>query len=471
MATDSLPQNYCGARLLCCRLASALPRDVFQQAANRLCGVAFSALLLLLAALPAQAGVQIQHWQASSGARVYFVENHDLPILDVSVDFPAGSSADTPERSGLAAMTQHLLGLGAEGLNEEQISKAFADVGASFSGRLDTDRSGLSLRTLSAEREKKQALETFGRVLQKPTFPEAVLEREKARTIAAIRESDTKPETIADRAFDRLLYGGHPYALRGSGEPDTVARLARRNLEDFYRARYTRGGAVVAIMGDVARPEAEAIAESLTAGLADGAPAPPLPEVALPERARSERIAHPATQAHILVGYPGISRGDPDYFPLWVGNYILGGGGFVSRLTEEVRQKRGYAYSVYSYFAPLRKQGPFQIGLQTRKEQAAEALALVRETLEEFIAGGVTEKELKAARDNIVGGFPLRIDSNKKIHEYLSVIGFYGLPLSYLDDFPKNVEKVTAAQIRDAFRRRIDPERLVTVVVGAGEGK
>jgi zinc protease len=182
-------------------------------------------------------------------------------------------------------------------------------------------------------------------------------------------------------------------------------------------------------------------------------------------------MPHPATQAHILLGYPGITRTDPDYFPLWVGNYILGGGGFVSRLTEEVRQKRGYAYSVYSYFMPLREAGPFQIGLQTKKEQAEEALDVVRATLDEFIAKGPSEKELKAAKDNIIGGFPLRIDSNRKIADYLAMIGFYGLPLSYLEDFPKNVEKVTAAQIRDAFRRRIDPGRLVTVVVGAADAK
>jgi zinc protease len=427
--------------------------------------------LFFLLALPAQAGVQIQSWQTSAGARVLFVENHDLPILDVSVDFPAGSGADTPAKSGLASMTRHLLGLGAEGLDEEAIAKAFADVGAVFSGRFDADRAGLTLRTLSSEREKRQALDTFGRVLQKPTFPEPVLEREKARTIAAIRESDTKPETIADRAFERLLYGGHPYGLRGSGEPETVAGLTRQDILDFYGRHYARGRAVVAILGDITRSEAESLAENLTRDMPEGGPPAPPPAVTLPGEPRVERIAHPATQAHILLGYPGITRTDPDYFPLWVGNYILGGGGFVSRLTEEVRQKRGYAYSVYSYFMPLREAGPFQIGLQTRKEQAQEALDVVRATLDEFIARGPSEKELKAAKDNIIGGFPLRIDSNRKIADYLAMIGFYGLPLSYLEDFPKNVEKVTAAQIRDAFRRRIDPGRLVTVVVGAADAK
>ena len=428
-------------------------------------------LLLLFLALPAQAGVQIQSWQTAAGARVLFVENHELPILDVSVDFPAGSSADTQQKSGLASMTRHLLGLGAEGMGEDAISRAFADVGAVFGGHFDSDRTGLALRTLSSDRERKQAIDTFNRVLQKPTFPEAVLEREKARTIAAIRESDAKPESRADRAFDRLLYGSHPYGLRESGEPDTVAALQRQDLVEFYRRHYARSRAVVAIMGDASRAQAEALAEELTRELPEGGPATELPPVPLPAQAQTERIPHPASQAHILVGYPGLKRVDPDYFPLWVGNYVLGGGGFVSRLVEEVRQKRGLAYSVYSYFMPLREPGPFQVGLQTKKEQAGEALDVVRVTLAEFIAKGPSEKELQAAKDNIIGGFPLRIDSNRKIHEYLSLIGFYGLPLTYLDDFPKNVEKVTAAQVRDAFKRRIDPERLVTVVVGPGETK
>lgn len=166
-----------------------------------------------------------------------------------------------------------------------------------------------------------------------------------------------------------------------------------------------------------------------------------------------------------------MKRIDPDYFALYVGNYILGGGGFVSRLTEEVREKRGLVYSVYSYFMPMQEIGPFQIGLQTKKEQAEDALKLVHETLDNFIKNGVTDKELQAAKANIIGGFPLRIDSNGKILDYLSVIGFYDLPLTYLDDYNKKVAAVTTAQIKDAFSRRIDTQKLVTVIVGSPYAK
>ena len=188
--------------------------------------------------------------------------------------------------------------------------------------------------------------------------------------------------------------------------------------------------------------------------------------MSLPAQALEKRIAHPASQSHLLLGYPGIKRGDPDLFPLYVGNYILGGGGFVSRLTEEVREKRGLVYSVYSYFMPMAEAGPFQVGLQTKKDQAEDALKLVRETLGKFIQNGVTEAELKAAKANIIGGFPMRIDSNGKILDYLAVIGFYKLPLNYLDEYNSNVEKVTVAQIKDAFSRRLKPENFVTVIVG-----
>ncbi|MGP1683869.1 MAG: M16 family metallopeptidase, partial [Giesbergeria sp.] len=185
--------------------------------------------------------------------------------------------------------------------------------------------------------------------------------------------------------------------------------------------------------------------------------------------AQTLRIAHPASQSHILLGLPAIARNDPDYFPLLVGNYVLGGGGFVSRLYLEVREKRGYAYSVYSYFLPLAQEGPFQIGLQTKKEQAGEALARVRVVLEEFLAQGPSAAEMKAAKQNLVGGFALRIDSNRKLLEQVAMIGFYRLPLTWLDDFAARVGKVSAAEVRAVFARRVRPDNLVTVVVGSGE--
>jgi zinc protease len=304
-------------------------------------------------------------------------------------------------------------------------------------------------------------------VLQHPVFAPDILAREKTRVISALKEAETKPENIADKAFQKAVFGTHPYALPVSGEVASVATITAQDVQDFYRAHYNARRAVVAIMGDVTRAQAQAIAEQLTGELPEADAGTALPEVARQIAASEQRIAHPATQSHILIGAPGMSRTDPDYFPLYVGNYILGGGGFVSRLMSEVREKRGLAYSVYSYFMPLKQTGAFQIGLQTKKEQADDALRLVRKTLADFVAHGPTEQELRAAKQNIVGGFPLRIDSNRKILDYLSVIGFYDMPLTYLDDFSARVEHVTVAQIRDAFKRHIDPQHMATVMVGA----
>jgi len=426
--------------------------------------------LFCVCASAAHAILPIQNWETERGARVYFVQNSDLPMVDVSVDFPAGAAFDTREKSGVANLTAGLMSLGAAGLNEDEISRRMADVGALLSGRFDSDRAGVGVRTLSSAKEREQALDILAGVLSQPEFPAKVLEREKVRLIAGLKEADTKPDTIASRTFSRMVYPTHPYGLRASGEIDTVSKITRDDLENFYKSHYVVERAIVAIMGDVTREEAARIAEALTAKLPSGKDQPtPLPSVPPLKQGGETWIKHPATQSHILIGAPGIRRDDPDYFPLFVGNYILGGGGFSSRITEEVRQKRGLAYSAYSYFSPMLRAGPFIVGMQTQASQAPQALEVVRKTVSDFIAQGPTEKELAAAKKNIIGGFPLRIDSNRKIAEYLAVIGFYNLPLTYLDDFTKNVDRVTVADIESAFQRHIDPNRLVTVVVGASE--
>lgn len=422
-------------------------------------------LVLSLLVFNAHAAVKIQHWQTSSGSEVYFVENHDLPIIDMSVNFPAGSARDTKQTSGVAGVTRYMMTLGADGMNEEVITNKFADIGANLGGDLDDDRAAFKLRTLTSE--QTTALETFNKILHKPDFPEAILMREKTRIIASINESATQPESISDKAFKQALYPNHPYGLDESGEIETITAMKRDDLVKFYNTYYSAKSAVIALIGDMTESQARSIAEAASSGLPQTPAVAKIAEVTLPQSSNLQNINHPASQAHILMGAPGVKRGDTDYFPLYVGNYILGGGGFVSRLTEEVREKRGLVYSVYSYFLPLAELGPFQIGLQTKKEQSNEAMKVVNETLANYVQNGPTEKELKAAKDNLIGGFPMRIDSNGKILDYISVIGFYKLPMTYLDDFNKEIAKVTTRQIKDAFKRRVKPETFATVVVGA----
>ena len=425
----------------------------------------FVALLLAITAIAAQAGVKIEHWTAPSGARVYFVESHDLPILDVQVDFVAGAALDPSGKAGLAGLTRGLLDAGTGDLDEEQIAGRLVDLGAIISGSGDFDRSGLNLRTLSLKTEKKGALDLLQLLLTKPTFPDAVLTREKAQVIAALQQADTQPESIAAKRFAAAIYPGHPYGA--SPTMESVMAINRDDLVSFHQKNYSASRAVVSIMGDVSHSEAEAIAQRLTEHLPAGVVAGAVPEVKLPQR-ETIKISHPAAQSHILIGVPAVKRGDPDYFALLVGNYSLGGGGFVSRLMNEVREKRGYAYDVHSYFAPRKLEGPFEIGLQTKRSQTPDALKVVESTVSGFLKTGPTESELKAAKQNLVDGLALRIDSNAKILGYLSTIGFYALPLDYLDTFAAKVNAVTVAQVRDAFARHVQLEHLVTVIV-AGE--
>ncbi len=432
-------------------------------------------LLLAATALHSQAGMSIQHWVAPSGARVYFVEARSLPILDVQIDFAAGGLYAPAGKAGVAGLTYGLLDAGAGNLTEEQIAERLVDTGAQLSGGADVDRASLRLRTLTSIKERDAALELMHTVLSSPNFPADILAREKGRSIAALRDADTRPEAIGSKRFAAAIYPNHPYGV--SPTVESVASVERDDLVAFYRSRYQARLASVAIIGAVSRDEAEAIAQRLTADLpraGDNSEATALPAINLPlvnlPAAQIIRVAHPATQSHITLGMPAVERGNPDYIPLLVGNYSLGGGGFVSRLMKEVREKRGYAYSVSSHFSPRKQAGPFEISLQTKRDQGKQALALVNEVLTEFMRTGPSASELAAAKKNLIDGMALGLDSNAKQLGYLSVIGFFGLPLSYLDDFPGRVAAVSAEQVKAAFSRHVRPEHLVTVIVAGDDG-
>ncbi|MFM2435229.1 MAG: hypothetical protein RL063_1210, partial [Pseudomonadota bacterium] len=222
---------------------------------------------MLMMSLSAEAGVKIQQWQTATGAEVYFVENHDLPIVDLSVNFSAGSVRDTSEKSGVAGITRYLMALGAAGMSDEVIANKMADIGAILGGEFTSDRATFKLRTLSSVREQTQALEVFVKVLQKPDFPQTVLDREKARIIAGLQESATQPESIANKAFMAALYGKHPYSLEESGEVETVSKINREDLQAFYAKHYGAKGSVIAMMGDLTREQANQIAENLSGNL------------------------------------------------------------------------------------------------------------------------------------------------------------------------------------------------------------
>jgi zinc protease len=412
-----------------------------------------------------QAGPKIQHWTTDNGARVYFVDTHELPMVDVRVVFDAGSARDG-DKPGLALLTNGLLTEGAGGLDADAIAERMESVGAEYGNDSLRDMAVVTLRSLTDSKLLEPALDTFAKIVQQPDFPAAVLERERQRLLVGLSIQQQKPGEIVEKAFYKALYGKHPYATPPEGDEASVKAIKREDLLAFYRKYYVASNALIAIVGDLSRQQAEQLATRLVKDLPKGKPAAPLPPVPALSRASEETISHPSSQTHIMMGQPGMHRGDPDYYALYLGNHALGGGGLVSRLSEEIREKRGLSYSVYSYFYPMRRNGPFILGLQTKNESASEALSVLRKTLADYVDNGITEKELEASKKNIIGGFPLRLDSNKKITEYIAMIGFYDLPLDYLDTFTGKIQALTLQQVRDAFKRRVLPERMATVIVG-----
>ncbi|MEZ5607020.1 MAG: pitrilysin family protein [Burkholderiaceae bacterium] len=430
--------------------------------------------LLNLGLRGAHAAIPIQHWTQPSGAQVWFIESPGIPMLDVQIDFDAGSRRDPAAQAGLADATALMAGKGVAAvggqpaLDENQLGEAWADLGADFDASTGSDRMSFSLRTLTDPKLLLQALALAARQLGQPSWPAPVWRRERERLSAAIAESLTRPGTVAALAFAKAVYGSHPYGYETTAE--TLGRIDVADMQAFY-ARYIQPcRAKVSVVGAVSRAQADALVAELLGKLPPAtscAALPAVPEVQPLKAAQDIRIPFQSAQAHVLIGQPGYKRDDPAFFALLVGNHILGGGGFSSRLMNEVREKRGLSYGAYSSFSPGLNAGAFVIGLQTRPDQAGEAVTVARQVLTDFVAQGPTAAELKAAQDNLVGGFALRLDSNRKLLGNLANIAWNGLPLDYLQHWGEHVDAVTLADIKAAFARVLQPDRMVTVVVGA----
>ena len=422
-------------------------------------------LLFLLIAQSGWAAVKIEHWETSQGGRVYFVNTPALPMVDIRVTFDAGSARDDAQ-FGLAALTSAMLEAGAGEWGADEIANRFESVGATFSNGVSKDMAWISMRSLVEKPLLDKALATYQTILTKPRFDESDFQREKSRTLAGLKHREESPAALASIAFYKALYHDHPYGHPDEGVVQTVAGFEVTDLKDFYQKYYVAANALVVIVGDVGKAKAEQMANELLSGLAIGQKPQEIPMVTMPTQSSFQHIDFPSTQTHVLAGMPGTYRKDPDYFALYVGNHILGGGSLVSKLFDEVREKRGLAYSASSQFAPLFRQGPFTIGLQTRNDQTNKAVEVMNATVKDFVEKGPTEKELTAAKQNITGGFAMRVDTNSKLIDYVTMIGFYQQPLDYLDVFQTKIDAVTVDAVQEAFKRRIRPEWLQTVTVG-----
>ncbi|MBA1188317.1 insulinase family protein [Pseudomonas entomophila] len=427
-------------------------------------GGALHSLAELDGKAPARRTFDIQSWKTQEGARVLFVEARELPMFNLQVTFAAGSSqdGDTP---GVATLTNAMLNEGVPGKDVTAIAQGFEGLGAEFGNGAYRDMAIVSLRSLSAADKREPALALFAQVVGQPTFPQDSLARIKNQILAGFEYEKQSPEKIASKALFSHLYASHPYAHPSDGTPESVPPITLEQLRAFHAKAYAAGNAVIAIVGDLDRQQAEQVAARVSSSLPKG-PALPAPAMPSEPKAGMTHLDFPSKQTHLMLAELGIDRADPDWPALSLGNQILGGGSFGTRLMSEVREKRGLTYGVYSMFSPMQVRGPFMINLQTRAELSEGTLGLVRDILTTYLKDGPTQQELDAAKRELAGSFPLSNASNASVVGQLGVIGFYNLPLTWLEDFMQQSQALTVAQVRDAMRRHLSAEKLVIVTVG-----
>ena len=419
----------------------------------------------LLASLPARAGLVISEWTTPNGARVLFAPAPELPMFDLEVMFDGGSLRDG-DLPGLAAFTTSLLDEGTARLDADAFHAAIDDTGAQLGTGVASQHATVSLRSLTDQPQREAALGLLCELLASPRFDEAAIARQRQRMRVGLQRMAESPDVIGEQAFNRALYGDHPYAAPAYGTEDSLKRIDRAALVAFQRRFFVARNALILIVGALDRPTAEAIAARVSGALPDGDPAPALPPVSPTAPPVTQHVEFSSAQTHVFLGQIGIARDDPDYFALYLGNHVLGGDGVVSRLFDEIRERRGLSYSVESHFEPMRFAGPFEASLQTSSEQADEAVKLLRDLVRDYVANGPDAKALENARRNLIESFPMRLENNARILDNLALIGFYHLPLDYLDHYVERLQAITLPQVKAALQRHLQPERMTLITVG-----
>ncbi len=424
----------------------------------------FICALLLVLPFALQAKVlDIQHWTTKKGVPVYFVQTKELPILVTQIGFYAGSAHDG-SHEGIAALVNTLLNDGNAGLSEAQMAEGFDRVGAEYSHWTNKDMTLFQLKTLTDKDKLEESVNYFTKIFR-PDFLPVALTREKSQQKIAISREGESPAMVAQKAVWAAIYPHQSYGHSTLGTPTSVDKIQMKDVKKFYRQYYVTSNAVISLAGSVDLATAKAVAEKITYFLPKGKKAAAIPQAGFSQSV-TKNIPYNSTQSVIGIGQLGITYHDPNYFPLILGNYILGGDPLISRLAKEVREKRGLTYGIRSGFEPLLATGPFSILFATRTEKAAEALEVTRKTLQEFIEKGPTAQELVAAKRFMKGNFPLRFQTNEDIASICFIIGFYGLPLDRLDTYLVQMNAVTANQIKEAFQKHLYPAKMSTITVG-----
>lgn len=432
---------------------------------NALVALVTALSLSYLFPVHAAKAILTQKWTTPNGVQVIFYPAREVPMLNINIAFAAGSAYDG-NQYGLSSLTTRLLNDGNGGLTADTLAEKIGNTGAQFQSDTNQDMVVLSLRTLTATAPLQTATEALRLIINHPDFPAAAFEREKEQQLTAIKQSLESPDETANQTFFQALYRNHPYAHPVNGNQMTVNGITRDNVRQFYQKYFVGSNATIVLVGDIDLPAAQHLVTLLTGDLPKGQPASPIPPAPALGEGKDIVVKFPASQTMVRLGQIGITHQAPDYFPLIVGNYILGGSGLVSQLATEIREKRGLTYGVYSQFSPMPGNGPFVISFSTKNADVNTAIDLSRKTLARFIEQAPSAQELTAAKDYLAGSFPLSLATNQSISNMLVKIAFYHLPDDFLDTYVRRINEVTADQIHQAFQKHIHTSQLLQVTVG-----
>jgi zinc protease len=424
-----------------------------------------SVIILLLLAFPAHAAGPLAEREILPNRAVLLVaERPAIPIVVLRVSVPAGSVHDPADGLGLANLTATLLTRGTTRRSGPELDRAIEFVGGSLEAGAGRDGATVTLSVL--KKDLSLGLDLLAEVLQQPVFPPDELARKVADIQGALRRSEQSPETLAGRALGPMIFPGHPYGRPSAGTIESVGKLTREQVIAFYRLHYRPDGASIVAVGDVTVVEIrQALMQRLSGWSAPPSALPPVPKPAPTARAETRTIKRDLSQTTVLLGRPSIRQDDPDYFPLAVATYVLGGGS-ASRLYTRVREERGLAYSVYSTVQPGRYGSSYVVSLQTRTDSVALAVQLAREEMARIGREPIAEAELELAKSYLIGSFPLRLDTSGKLAGFLGAVEENGLGLDYPDRYRERIGRVTVADVRRVAAKYLDPGTFSSVMVG-----
>ncbi|HEU4340863.1 MAG TPA: pitrilysin family protein [Candidatus Binatia bacterium] len=426
--------------------------------------LAVTAILFLLVHWPpSEASLVPQRAVLDNGLVLLTSEQKALPMVSIELLIDAGARHDLPKQEGLANLAAKLLTDGTQRRTALQISETLDFLGAGLSTGCGLDVATVSMTIL--KKDLAAGLELVADILTGSNFPPEEIERQKQAVLATIRAREESPGDIAQRRFAEALYPQSPYGRPVEGTEGSVNAIQQKSLREFYERHYRPNRSIMAVVGDISHQEiAQAIQQAFRPwkkGEPWDKPVPP-GKIGSPQ---TIRVNKDLTQANIVLGHHGVERENADYYAIQVMNYILGGGGFASRAMDSIRNERGLAYSVYSYFSAEKGHGTFEFVMQTKNETAQEAIRLAREEMRHIREKPVTEQELNDAKDYLTGSFPLRFDTNRKVANFLAQVEFYQLGLDYPERYPGLIRKVTREDVLRVAKQYLNPDKLITVIV------